>query len=160
LIYTHNLGMLLRDQNKLNEAEPVFREVVDKGGRALGLEHPITISATSNLAALLIEQKRFVEAAELLAAAEPLARKGSGTQNERTRAMLLTRLGRARTGLKQFAAAEASLLEAHSTWIKARGETHVDTRNCERAIVDLYTNWHTAQPGKGYDTKAAEWKAK
>jgi hypothetical protein len=26
--------------------------------------------------------------------------------------------------------------------------------------VDLYTAWHATQPGKGYDTKAAEWKAK
>jgi tetratricopeptide (TPR) repeat protein len=160
LIYTHNLGMLLNDQDKPAEAEPVFRAVVDKGRRALGQDHPITISATSNLAGLLNGQKRFAEAAELLAVAEPFARKRSANQNERALALLLTRLGRARTGLKQFEVAEANLLESHRIFIKVRGEAHKDTRGCTQALVDLYTAWHASQPGKGFDTKAAEWKAK
>jgi hypothetical protein len=29
-----------------------------------------------------------------------------------------------------------------------------------QALIDLYTAWHTAEPGKGYDAKAAEWKAR
>jgi hypothetical protein len=74
--------------------------------------------------------------------------------------MLLMRPGKARTGLNQFGAAEANLLEAHPLWVKTRGEAHKDTRNCIQAIVDLFTAWHAAQPDKGYDAKAAEWKAK
>ena len=62
--------------------------------------------------------------------------------------------------LKQFEAAEANLLEARTIFVKTRGEQHQDTRKCTQGIVDLYTAWHAAQPGKGYDTKAAEWKAK
>jgi hypothetical protein len=27
-------------------------------------------------------------------------------------------------------------------------------------MVDLYSAWHTAEPGKGYDAKLAEWKSK
>jgi serine/threonine protein kinase len=160
LTYTHNLAMLLWNQDKLSEAEPNVRAVVEKSTRSLGREHPITISATTNLAGLLNAQKRFAEAAELLAANEPEARKITNPSGERNLALLLTWLGKARTGLKQFEAAEASLLEAHPIWVKTRGETHKDTRNCKQAIVDLYTDWHAAQPGKGYDTKAQEWKAR
>jgi hypothetical protein len=29
-----------------------------------------------------------------------------------------------------------------------------------QALIDLYTAWDKAEPGKGYDTKAAEWHAK
>lgn len=67
---------------------------------------------------------RYAEAAELLATSESIARKNSTPAGERLLAVLLTGLGKARTG------------------------------------VDLYSNWHAAQPGKGYDTKAKEWKAK
>ena len=96
----------------------------------------------------------------MLATVEPLARKDSTPPGERSLAQLLRRLGVARTGLKQFEAAEASLLEAYPLWVKIRGEAHPDTRSCKQAFVDLYTGWHQAQPGKGYDAKSAEWKAK
>ena len=29
-----------------------------------------------------------------------------------------------------------------------------------KELVALYTAWHEAEPGQGYDTKAAEWRAK
>lgn len=38
--------------------------------------------------------------------------------------------------------------------------THKDTLACTQAIADLYTAWDEAEPGKSYDAKAAEWKAK
>ena len=27
-------------------------------------------------------------------------------------------------------------------------------------LIQLYDYWHVAEPGKGYDAKAAEWRAK
>jgi hypothetical protein len=52
------------------------------------------------------------------------------------------------------------LLEANQVSVKLRGADHPETRKCLQAIVDLYVAWHAAQPGKGFDAKAAEWKAK
>ncbi|MBS0189097.1 MAG: hypothetical protein JSS51_13605, partial [Planctomycetes bacterium] len=43
---------------------------------------------------------------------------------------------------------------------KDRGPTHKDTLACVQALVDLYTTWDAAEPGKGYDAKASEWKTK
>jgi hypothetical protein len=108
----------------------------------------------------LNEQKRFAEAAALLATAEPAARKPGKAASQRALAALLTHLGEARTGLKQFEGAEGNLLEARTIWVKIRGEKHLDTRDCTQGIVDLYAAWHAAQPNKGYGTKAAEWRAK
>ena len=72
----------------------------------------------------------------------------------------LKNLGRARTGLGQFADAEANLLEAHAVFVQTRGESHKDTVHCTSAIVELYDAWHAAEPDQGYDARGAEWKTK
>jgi hypothetical protein len=69
-------------------------------------------------------------------------------------------LGKARTGLGQFADAETDLLEAQPIFVKTRGPKHKETRECTQAVIDLYTAWDAAERGKGYDAKAAEWKRK
>lgn len=69
-------------------------------------------------------------------------------------------LGMARTGLREFAAAEAKLLQSHPIFVQTRGPTHKETRECTQALLDLYTAWHAAEPGRGRDAKAATWKAK
>jgi tetratricopeptide (TPR) repeat protein len=160
LTYTINVGTSLLEQDRLSEAETNLRTAVEKAGAALGKEHPITLNADVRLGDLLNKQKRYAEAAQLLATIEPAVRKTSSTAGQRLPAILLQGLGKARLGLKQFEAAEANLLEAHPIWVKARGEAHPDTRRCVQVIVDLYTAWHAAQPGKGYNAKAKEWKAK
>ncbi len=30
----------------------------------------------------------------------------------------------------------------------------------KNGVLSLYESWHAAEPGKGYDAKAAEWRAK
>jgi hypothetical protein len=69
-------------------------------------------------------------------------------------------LGKARMNLHEFAAAESNLLEADSIFRITRGPAHKDTLESSQAIIDLYTAWNAAEPDKGYDAKAAEWKTK
>jgi hypothetical protein len=40
------------------------------------------------------------------------------------------------------------------------GTSCVSPASRPQAIVHLYTGWHAARTGTGYDAKAAEWKAK
>ena len=47
------MGNLLRDQGKLAEAEPLFREALVASRSVLGERHPDTLIATNNLANLL-----------------------------------------------------------------------------------------------------------
>jgi len=62
----------------------------------------------------------------------------------------------ARSALGQYADAEANLNEAHDI-LAASPYFPKDLRDCMHALADLYTAWNKAQPGKGYDAKAAEW---
>jgi serine/threonine protein kinase/tetratricopeptide (TPR) repeat protein len=160
LIYAHNLGGLALDQKKPAEAEEFFREVIDTGGPAIGAGHPTVLSATRRLGSILLEQKRYREAEELLSNAEPAARESYTGSNERSLGAFLKDLGAARTQLDQFRAAESDLIEANAIFVKARGAAHADTRNCTQALIDFYATWDKAEPEKGYDSKAAEWKAK
>jgi hypothetical protein len=132
----------------------------------VGAEHPNTLAVTGNLGRVLQQQGKHQEAIDLLAPGEPAARKAFTSGNTRRLADFLISLGRARVGLgyepERFALAEANLLETHQIYVAAEGvgPTHKNTLECVQGLVDLCTAWHAAEPGKGYDAKAAEWKAK
>ena len=67
LTFIDNMASLLRDQGKLAEAEPLFREAY-KGRRSLfGQRHPDTVSSAHSLGALLKAFGKHAEAAPLLA---------------------------------------------------------------------------------------------
>ncbi len=156
----NNFGALLQAQGKLQAAEPYFREAMEKCRRVLGDEHPNTMITTINTGTVLQGQGRFAESVELLAPAEAIARKAFTGAYGAWLARLLLNLGRARAGLGQFAAAEGNLLEAQPLFAKTSGETHKDTRGCTQAVVEFYAAWDKAESGKGYDGKAAQWRAK
>jgi hypothetical protein len=114
----------------------------------------------NSLGSLRVAQGQYPAAIELLTTIESPSRKAFTGGNARRLASLLMNLGKARTGLHEFAAGEKNLLEAQPLYVQTRGPTHQDTRDCILALIHLYTAWHSAEPGKGYDAKAAEWKAK
>jgi tetratricopeptide (TPR) repeat protein len=161
LLAIGNLGYLLEREGKLTEAEPYDREVLEKARRLLGEDNPGTLLAIGLMGGLLEKQGNHDAAEKLLAPAEPATRKAFTGDNAYRLASLLLHLGKARTGLGEFTAAEANLLEAQPIFVHARGPEHDrGMRECAQAIVDLYTAWNTKEPGKGYDAKAVEWKKK
>ena len=166
LISIGNMGFLLKEHGKLAEAEPYFREALEKSRRVLGGEHPETLLSIKDMSGLLLAQGRQQAAIDLIGPAEPAARKVFIGANARRLASFLTVLARARVGLgydaDRFKLAESNLLEAYPIFVQAkdRGLTHKDTLECVQALIDLYTAWDTAEPGKGYDAKAGEWRAK
>jgi serine/threonine protein kinase/Tfp pilus assembly protein PilF len=162
----NNMGSLLQAQGKLDQAEPYLREALEKRRRVLGEEHPDTLASVSSMVRLNVDQSKPREALDLATPYEPAARKKFTRGNARRLADFLTALGRARVGAgydaERFTLAEANLLEAHPIYVAAKthGPTHKDTLACVQALVDLYTAWDKAEPGKGFGAKAAEWKAK
>jgi hypothetical protein len=99
----------------------------------------------------------------VLAPIEPTARSVFTGDNVRRVASLLTSLGKARTRLGDasgFTAAESNLLEAHAIFVRLQGESHKSTKECGRLLAALYSAWNAAEPGGGYEGKAAEWKAR
>ncbi len=159
-----NLGALQRDLGKLSEAEACFREALERSRRTRGEEIPATLTAIIRLGELLAMRGDSAEAVSLLATAEPKARVTFLKSNRRNVATLLEALGQARTSLAKshadFAIAEANLLEAHKLFVETRGPNSKEVRGCIRTISNTYSAWHKTEPSKGYDTKAATWKAK
>jgi eukaryotic-like serine/threonine-protein kinase len=156
----NSLGALLRDQGKLDEAEPYIRDSLKIRQRLLGEEHRDTLGSVINLAMLQHSRGKHTETIELLVPIDAAARKALvGPDSWRLGRLLMT-LGKTRRVPGEFAAAETNLIEAQPVFVQSRGPTHKDTRECTQALVDLYTVWHAAEPEKGYDAKAAEWKTK
>jgi len=61
LLSINNLGMLLGDQGKLSEAEPLSREAVSGAKKTLGDAHPTTVLIQENLDLLLQKMGKGLE---------------------------------------------------------------------------------------------------
>ena len=162
----HNYGALLRAMGRLDEAAPYLRDALEKRQRLLGLEHPDTLVSATSVGRVLAQRHESQQALDLITPFEPAARKRFAGGNAPRLAEFLFVLGRARFGVGydagRYALAESNLLEAHPIHVAAkdRGPAHKDTLACVQALVDLYAAWDKAEPGKGYDARAAEWQAK
>ncbi len=69
-------------------------------------------------------------------------------------------LGGCPTKLAQFTEAEALLVESANTMLDKYAATESRKTEAIQRVVDLYAAWDTAEPGKGYDAKADQWRAR
>jgi hypothetical protein len=120
------------------------------------------VALDKNAGALVAEGK-YADALALMAPVEPLMRKRGDTgalvnvSNGWLLARFLTALGNAHLGQHDYVAAEKALIDACA--IAANfGPGAKEAHDCAHSRVDLYTAWNAAEPGKGYDTKADEWR--
>jgi serine/threonine protein kinase/tetratricopeptide (TPR) repeat protein len=153
------LAIVHQNRKEYARAEEHYREALGVMRRLFHGDHPSVALYLVNLSSVLYLQGKLAEA-------EPLAREGVG-MSERTNGQghWLTgffrgRLGRVLRGQKRYAEAEAELLSGHRLMSAAQGPTAKQLADCVLETADLYADWHRAEPGKGYDAKAAEWKAK
>lgn len=68
-------------------------------------------------------------------------------------AMRLADMGR-------FEQAEHQLRAVYEILHTALGSGHVRTEEARDRLATLYESWDRSEPGKGYDARAAEWRAK
>ncbi len=158
-ICLNNLAFLLYTSGDLSEAEPIYRQSLDLHRRALPQDHHDIATIVNNLSALLLARGDP-------AGAEPLAREGVAMY-ERTLGRdhwntgnARLKLGRSLTGMGLFPEAEPELVETERVLSSARGVPAGRHAQAIEALVALYESWDKADPGKGYDAKAAEWRAK
>jgi serine/threonine protein kinase/tetratricopeptide (TPR) repeat protein len=159
-----SLGSLLAARGDHAAAEPYLRDAAEKSIRTLGSEHLSTLIVQSLHGRVLARLARFGEAIALLESIEPLARRVLVGDYAGHLANMLVALASARVGLGydagRFPLAETQLVEARALLRRTRDERHPDVAECLRALIALHTAWDTAEPGKGYDAKAAEWRSK
>jgi tetratricopeptide (TPR) repeat protein len=159
LISIGNMGSLLRAQGKMQEAEPYYREALEKSRRVLGEEHPDTLIAISNMGFLLRAEGKLDEAEPYYREALTKYRRVMGDEHAAT-LISIDNLGGLLSAQGKHAAAEALLLPGAAV-ATARLPTGDEVRlRLTRTITKLYEAWNTAEPGRGYDARAAEWNVK
>ena len=150
LKYRGNYAWLLALSDRLDEAEPLIREVLAERRRVLPSRHPEL--ATSLITLGVIHQKRHQPDQ-----AEPLFREALGIRREVFGDASLSSaeakgfLGASLVGLRRFDDAEKSLLESEKA-IRTHPDAHVliYQESAER-LVELYEQW-------GRTEQAAEWR--
>lgn len=154
----NNLASLYKDQERYTEAEPLYLECLDRRRSVLGEQHVQTLGSMNNLADLYRLQGRFQEARPLATQAVETAEKALPPGHYYVAGFRET-LGQVLVALGSFEEAEQSLLKSHAGFEAAR--TFLKEQGVVvQALVTLYESWDAAEPGKGYDAKAADWKAK
>ncbi|MBL8763366.1 MAG: serine/threonine protein kinase [Phycisphaerae bacterium] len=154
----NNLANIYSELGMPVEAEVLRKKDVEVSLRTLGEEHPDTITSLSNFGSFLFKQKRFQDALPYLERALRNSRKALPPDNPGT-AFTLARYGDCLRELGRFADAELPLLEARGIVVRTMGEQHPIARQMALSTVTLYEAWDRAEPGKGHDVKAAQWKA-
>lgn len=155
----NNLALMLRDRGDFKGAEPLFRESIAMRQHFYKGDHASIAIDLSNLAGLLRQKGD-------LAAAEPLARQSVAmferTTGKDTWPMARTRTVLARTlaSQRRYAAAESEFIEAERVMSTAQGIPKGKRKECIEWLIAMYAEWNKAEPGKGHDLLAAEWKTR
>ena len=77
----NDLGLLLRDTNRLGEAEPLIRQALEIDEASFGKQHPAVASGLNNLAQLLKDTNRLGEAEPLMRRALEIDEASFGRQH-------------------------------------------------------------------------------
>jgi eukaryotic-like serine/threonine-protein kinase len=149
-----NYATLLQRQKKFAEAEPIYLDLLQKRRKAPGPTHSRTLNTAHALGTLMFEMGRYSEAAALLKEALD-GRKGHPTATD-------SRYWYAKTLLAEgkHAEAEREALVVESELAGLTGPNAVKHTRSVELLTSVYDSWHRAEPGKDYDSKAAEWRLK
>lgn len=159
LMITDNIGGVLYAEKDTDGAIRFARQAFEGRQRVLGPNHAATLRSCFNLASVLESQGQADEATVLYRRAVEGFQQVYGEFHSFTI--------RARTSLsgvlikgEKFKEC-ADLLLAENAMLEGASEAPPDRRRAViRALGILYEKWAAAQPGQGYDVKAAEWNTK
>jgi len=158
LISRSNMGWLLREKGDLEAAEAASREAVDDCRIVYGPHHWETFLVTDMLGTVLTLRGKEAEADTLYGNLLQLAAANLPPDHWRL-ASYKRNYAKVLTKLERYDEAESLLFESLLGMRKIFGEVHARTRRVIQAMVDLYTQWDAAEPGKGYAEKAEEYRA-
>ena len=151
LTYMNNLAQALRHAGQLAEAEPIYRRVITLRREQDGAQAEGTLVALSNLGLLLLQREAPREALPLFREAADGLRSTLAPDNWMLGVALLN-LGRCQTALRDYAVAEATLLDAHARLERSLGPSHGRTNQVRAALAKLYDAW-------GRPEQARIWRA-
>ena len=146
----NNLALLFRQKGDLDQAERLFREIIEIDRKNLGDFHPYVAGDMRSLAAVLMSKGDHKSAEEYLRQGLAIQRKTFPEKNWQIATTKLL-MGACLVQQGRFREAEALLLEAFSIVKDSFGPTHRRTQAAIQDIIKLYEAW-------GKPEKAAEYK--
>ena len=121
-----NLGIALNRQKEFAAAEPYLREALERRRRDQGEDHPETLTAVANLAALLMDTDNLLEAESLAREALEKSRRVFGSEQAQT-LKSMNIMGQVLFRQSKYAETEPYYREALTTGRRVLGEEHPDT---------------------------------
>lgn len=151
---TRNMGVLLRSMGRLDESLVYLRRAHAGYVRAAGASHPTTLLLVLLIGDVLLEKGDSRASLEVLAPSEAIARQVFSGESLPKLGNYLTALGRARSGVGQFADATQCLVEA-DTILSAEATPNLPSLLATLdALASTYDAWDRAQPDRGHDRSA------
>ena len=155
----HDLALLYQNQGRYDEAEPLYVKSLELRRRMLSEEHPDTLQSMHNLAMVYENQGHYDEAESLYVKTLELRRRALGEEHPDT-LQSMNNLARVYENQSRYEEAEPLYVERLEVRRRVLGEEHPKTLYSMKRLAKFYESWHAAEPGRGYDAKAAEWRAK
>lgn len=154
-----NLCSGLTAQNHHEEALPYCQEAVELCLKILPADHAYTLIAKGNLAQSLSGLGRHDEAVAMAGqSTAALIKQLSPDHPQAITAQSV--LGTVLRGAGRFAEAEGPSVDAAIRALNTLGPMHPTTRTCAQNAIALYEQWNTAEPGKGHDQQAGQWRGR
>ena len=125
----NNLGLLLKDTNRLEEAEPLMRRALEITTASFGEHHPVVARASNNLGQLLKDTNRLEEAEPLMRRALEIDTASFGEHHPDV-ARDLNNLGLLLKDTNRFEEAEPLMRRALEIDTASFGEHHPDVAIC------------------------------
>lgn len=155
LISLNNVAEVLRKQGEPSRAEPFYREALDVRRRSLGDDHPETITSINNMGKVLRDLGRFVEAEALGAEAVRRSRNTAHSSGS----MILLQHARTLAAMGRFSEAEVEMIEVYESFPTLGRDSEQSVESITQ-LAALYDGRNVAEPGRGFDATAAEWRSK
>ena len=148
-----SLGSTLQEQGKLDEALPYYEAALSGRRRTLGDDHPQTLQSIYNMSGMLLMLHRHSEAESLSREAIDRGRRALPTGHWYL-GVFLAHLGDICIATDRFAEAEPLLIEAHTIFMAAFGESHARTIGAAEALAVFYAARDAAEQQIGRQDQA------
>lgn len=154
----YDLMHVLNGAEKFEESAKLGEGAVSRRAALQGDEGINTALTRTVLAEALRSLGRLTESREV---AERAVKSMRATQPEDDllRAFAEYALATTLRDQKHFAEAEPMLLAAHKHLAAGVGDCHPSTREARDRLVELYRQWHAAEPAAGHDRQASQFES-
>ena len=133
----NELGILYSQQEKHNQAEPLFKQALALGQELLGEHHPDISSSLNNLAELYRNQRRYEEAEPLFKQALAIRQKLLGDHHSDV-PRILNNLAKMYSSQRRYEEVEPLLKQALAVRQKLLGDHHSDVASSLINLAEFY----------------------